>query len=67
MYSYQINRSILGLVVLGSVSLLALPVSSEEKKRVPFDRDLIEKRIREIQPTAKELRFDAIGWVSSIP
>ena len=67
MYSYQINRIILGLVVLGSVSLLELPVSSEEKKRVPFDRDLIEKRIREIQPTAKELRFDAIGWVSSIP
>jgi hypothetical protein len=52
--------------VLGSVSLVALPVSSEQKKPVPLDRDQIDRRIQEIQPTAKELRFDAIGWVSGI-
>jgi hypothetical protein len=66
MYSCQVNRIILGLVVLGSVSLVALPVSSEQKKPVPLDRDQIDRRIQEIQPTAKELRFDAIGWVSGI-
>ncbi len=31
-----------------------------------LDRDRIEKRVQEIQPTAKERRFDDIGWVSSI-
>ena len=66
MYSYRVNRIILGLAVLGSACLVALPVSSEEKKPVPLDRDGIDRRIQEIQPTAKELRFDAIGWVSGI-
>ena len=66
MHSYRVNRIILGLVVLGSVCLVARPVSAEEKKPIPLDRDRIEKRIQEIQPTAKELRFDAIGWVSGI-
>ena len=66
MYSYQANRIILGLVVLGSAYLVALPVCSKEKKPVPLDRDRIDKRIQEIQPTAKELRFDAIGWVAGI-
>jgi hypothetical protein len=66
MYSYQANRIILGLVVLGSACLVALPVSSKEKKPVPLDRDRIDRRIQEIQPTARELRFDAIGWVSGI-
>ena len=66
MYSHQVNRIILGLVVLGSAGFVALPVSSEEKKPAPLDRDRIDRRILEIQPTAKELRFDAIGWVSGI-
>ena len=66
MYSYQVHRIILGLVVLGSARLVTLPVSSEEKKPVPLDRDRIDRRIQEIQPTAQELRFDAIGWVSGI-
>jgi hypothetical protein len=30
------------------------------------DRDRIEQRIEEIQPTAKEHRFEAIGWVSGL-
>jgi len=56
-----------GLFVLGSACLLAIPVSSEEPKPAPpLDRDGIEKRVQEIQPTAKERRFDAIGWASSI-
>ena len=66
MYSYQVNRIILGFVVLGSACLVALPVSSQEKKAVSPDRDRIDRRIQEIQPTAKELRFDAIGWISGI-
>jgi hypothetical protein len=66
MHSFQLSRIIVGLVVLESVSLVALPVSSEQGKPVPLGRDRIDKRIQEIQPTAKELRFDAIGWVSGI-
>ena len=66
MYSYRADRIILGLVVLGSTCLVALPVFSEEKKPVALDRDRIDKRIQEIQPTAKELRFDAIGWVAGM-
>lgn len=66
MYACQVNRLILGLVVLGSASLVALPVASEQQQPVPLDRAQIDKRIQEIQPTAKELRFDAIGWVSGI-
>ena len=65
MYSYQ-ARIVLGLVVLGSACLVAQPASSEEKKPVSLDRDRIDRRIQEIQPTAKELRFDAIAWVSGI-
>ena len=66
MNSCQLNRIILGLVVLGSTCLVALPVCSEQKKPVPLDRDQMDRRIKEIQPTAKELRFDAIGWASGI-
>ena len=66
MYSCQANRIILGLVVLGSACLVRLPVTAEPKKPVPLDRDQIDRRIKEIQPTAKELRFDDIGWVSGI-
>ncbi len=81
MYSHRVNRIILGLVVLGSAGFVALPVFSEEKKPVPLapkekgdcpleDRGTVpfflNRRIQEIQPTAKELRFDAIGWVSGI-
>ena len=66
MYSHQVNRIIQGLVVLGGVSLVALPVFSEQNKPAPLDRDRIDRRIQEIQPTEKELRFDAIGWVSGI-
>ena len=66
MYSYQVNRIIPRLIVLGSACFVALPVSSGQKKPVPVDREQIDRRIQEIQPTAKELRFDAIGWVSGI-
>jgi hypothetical protein len=31
-----------------------------------LDREQIVRRIEEIQPTAKEHRFDAIGWASGI-
>jgi hypothetical protein len=55
------------LLVLASAGLLAFCGSSEEAKPAPPpDRDKIELRIQEIQPTAKERRFDAIGWVSGL-
>jgi hypothetical protein len=67
MSSWQVNRIIPGVLGLGAAWLLALPASSEEPKSVlPLDRDRIVQRIQEIQPTAKERRFDAIGWVSSL-
>ena len=66
MYSCQVSRIVLGLVVLGSACVVALPVSSGVKKPISLDHDRIDRRIQEIQPTAKELRFDAIGWVSGI-
>jgi len=66
MDSCQAKR-LMWLLVLGSAGLSALPASSEEKTpNRPLDSDRIEKRIQEIQPTAKELRFDAIGWASGI-
>jgi hypothetical protein len=67
MHSYQVKRGILEFVVLGSACLVTLPVSSQEKKpESRDDRERMNRRIQEIQPTAKELRFDAIGWVSGI-
>ena len=33
---------------------------------MPPDRDSIDKRIDEIQPTRKEKRFDEIGWVKGL-
>lgn len=50
------------LLTLGSAFLFSLPASSGQRA----DRDWIEKRIHEIQPTAKERRFDDIGWVDGL-
>jgi hypothetical protein len=65
MYSCQAKRILL-FAVFGSTWLLAQPASSQDNKPISRSRDGIDKRIEEIQPTAKELRFDAIGWVSGI-
>ena len=54
-----------GLCMLGGVCWLASAASPEDKKP-PLDREQIVQRIDEIQPTAKERRFDAIGWASGI-
>ena len=67
MSSRRVKSIIPRFLVLGSAFLLAFPVSSDESKPArPLDRDRIEQRIQEIQPAAKERRFDAIGWVSGI-
>jgi hypothetical protein len=64
---HRVKWIITGLLVLGSACLPARPASSDEPKSTPpLDRARIEQRIQEIQPTAKEHRFDAIGWVSDI-
>ena len=58
----RVKSILLGLLVLGIACMLAYPLSSEEPKPArPPERDRIEQRIKEIQPTAKERRFDAIG------
>jgi hypothetical protein len=63
----RVKWLILGILVLGSACMLAYPASSEGPKPAPPpDRDRIEQRIQEIEPTAKERRFDAIGWASGL-
>ena len=48
------------LVALGSTTRLsAAPVESA-------DLSWVEKRVLELQPTAKEKRFDEIGWAKDI-
>ena len=55
------------LSVPGSIWLLAFPSLADDKKPLLTpDREQIVQRIQEIRPTAKELRFDAIGWASGI-
>jgi hypothetical protein len=57
----------IGLLALASAGLLAVPGRLEETKAAQvLGRDRVEQRIHEIQPTAKERRFDAIGWVQGI-
>ena len=67
MSCFRVKGIMAGLLALGSACLLGIQVSSEEPKPTPpLDRDRIEKRVQEIQPTAKERRFDDIGWATSI-
>jgi hypothetical protein len=51
--------------MLGGVCWLACVAYSADRKPPP-GREQIVHRIEEIQPTAKERRFDAIGWASDI-
>jgi hypothetical protein len=63
----KVTPLMLRLLVLGGVCLLALPAPADEAKPArPLERDQIEQRIQELQPTAKERRFDAIGWAPGI-
>lgn len=62
MASHRMNFAIASLVALGSIGLLSRPASSGE----PLDHAGIEKRIQQIQPTAKERRFEEIGWVDGL-
>ena len=42
--------------------------AAEPAKTIPAaDFSRIDKRIREIQPTTKETRFEEIGWAKGIP
>jgi hypothetical protein len=60
-------KSILtALSVLGSVWLMLPAFSQGTKSAAALDRDRIIQRMEEIQPTAKERRFDAIGWVAGL-
>jgi hypothetical protein len=41
-------------------------VSKEANAAGGLTRNQIDRRIEEMQPTAKDRRFDAIGWVSGL-
>ena len=63
----KVTSFLLSLLVLGGACLRVLPTAADKAKRArPLGRDQIDQRIQELQPTAKERRFDAIGWVSGI-
>ncbi len=63
----KVTSFLFRLLLLGGLCLAALPASADEVKPArPLGRDQIEQRIQELQPTAKERRFDAIGWVAGI-
>jgi hypothetical protein len=57
------------LVLMAGMQLYFGHVSAlgaAQKPPSTFDQALIDKRIQEIQPTAKEKRFDEIGWAKGI-
>ena len=56
------NRFGLKPCLLGVLALCGSVAFSQ----VPAERDRIDKRIAEIQPTRKEKRFDEIGWVKGL-
>src|SRR5438270_5643492 len=59
------GSTIKGLYVLASVCCLTGATFSADKQSPP-DRKQIVQRMEAIQPTARERRFDAIGWASGI-
>ena len=67
MPSDRVKWALTTLPMLASVCLVALPPSSGETRPAARpDRNQLVQRIQELQPTAKERRFEAIGWVSGI-
>jgi hypothetical protein len=65
MATHRLLSTVTALCLLGSACWLATAAPPEDRKPPP-DREQIVQRIDEIQPTAKERRFDAIGWASGI-
>jgi hypothetical protein len=57
MNSFGLKPCLLAVLALGG---------SVASSQVPEERDRIDKRIAEIQPTRKEKRFDEIGWVKGL-
>ena len=68
----KISAAVFLTVSLGSAGaglfdrLLALEQPAQEKGDAVPGFPALEKRIQEIQPTAKEKRFDEIGWAKGI-
>ena len=54
------------LVVLFAVALSMIPIRAAETARPVRDDSWIEQRVQQLQPQAKEKRFDEIGWASDI-
>ena len=65
MAAYRLQLTSVGHCVVGSVCWLACAAFSKDNK-LPLDREQMLQRMEAIQPTAKERRFDAIGWATDI-
>jgi hypothetical protein len=63
--TYSLGSTLKGGFILGSVCWLTCAAFSADKQSPPESKRILQ-RIEQIQPTAKERRFDAIGWVSGI-
>jgi hypothetical protein len=68
MFAWRVKCGVLvGLFASAVAWLPTVPATGEEPNPAePLDAEAIERRLNEIQPTATERRFDAIGWVSGV-
>ena len=53
-------------VLFSAAALTVLPVDGAQKSALRRDFAWVEERVRELQPTPKEKRFDEIGWAKDI-
>ena len=54
------------LLFLSAAALSVLATGAAQPLTASRDDDWIEQRVRQLQPQAKEKRFDEIGWASDI-
>jgi len=53
-------------VLFSAAALTVLPMDGAQKSALIRDFSWVEQRVRELQPTPKEKRFDEIGWAKDI-
>jgi hypothetical protein len=58
----NVYSSVFAGLLLGTI----LGTNGAEQSRTARDFSWIEQRVQELQPTAKERRFDEIGWAKDI-
>jgi hypothetical protein len=52
--------------VVALLCLLLIPALARSAAKPDTDLSWVEKRVQELEPTAKEKRFDEIGWAKDI-